>query len=367
MKLNSKKVFSFYSNKTVLITGESGFKGSWLASWLNSLGAKVVGFSDKVPTNPSLYEDLELNEVINSARGDIRDSDALNELVFDTKPDLIFHLAAQPLVHYSYKEPIETFSTNIIGTANLINAVRLLDEINHKCSVVLITSDKVYKNNEWIWGYRETDELWGKDPYSASKSSTEQIIYSMIYSYFSKTKSSVNFSTARAGNVIGGGDWSENRIVPDLMRAVSTDSTAIVRNPNSVRPWQHVLEPLRGYLYLGYYLYEKNINHEAFNFGPNIADNFTVSDIINKFSTWDKIKVQIDTEQAKKFKSEAGLLRLSCEKATNLLNWKPLLSFHETCTFTLDWYRSYFENKADISKFTREQIDLYMSLLDERK
>jgi CDP-glucose 4,6-dehydratase len=275
------KIFNdCYQGKKVLITGNTGFKGSWLSVWLYQLGAEVYGISNGIPTTPfSLFEDLLLDDKINYIAADIRDADKMKILFNEIKPDFVFHLAAQPIVLSSYNDPVETMTTNVMGTVNILEALRFL---NHNCSAVIITSDKCYDNVEWLWGYKETDALGGKDPYSASKGASELMVKTYACSYFMKPQSQIRIISVRAGNVIGGGDWAENRIVPDCIRAWLKNIPVEIRSPQSTRPWQHVLEPLSGYLQAGMRLSEDILmNGEAFNFGPNSDQNKTVKELIS--------------------------------------------------------------------------------------
>ena len=270
-----------YNQKKVLITGNTGFKGSWLTIWLKQLGAEVYGISIDIPSQPSNFLVSKLDEVIKTKFIDINNLESLNEEIKYIQPDFIFHLAAQPIVFDSYKNPINTFNTNIIGTCNILESVRHLTK---NCVVILITSDKCYDNVEWIWGYKETDHLGGKDPYSASKAAAEIVIHSYYESFFKKSNN-IRIASVRAGNVIGGGDWADSRIIPDAIRSWSENLTLQIRSPKSTRPWQHVLEPLSGYLFLGQQLFNNiNLSGEAFNFGPNDLSNFTVEELLIEMS-----------------------------------------------------------------------------------
>ena len=345
----------FYRGKKVLVTGHTGFKGSWLSTWLVNLGADVIGYSLDVPSEPSLFEDIKLVEKITDIRGDIRDLDNFKQVLNNNNPDLIFHLAAQPIVRLSYDDPVETFTTNAIGTLNVLEASRDQDSIK---SLVLITSDKAYKNVEWIWGYKEDDELGGEDPYSSSKGCAELIFYSYVNSYFKDNDTLAKLTTARAGNVIGGGDWAKDRIVPDIVRSFSKDEILSIRAPNATRPWQHVLEPLSGYLTLAKMQTKKeSINHESFNFGPRQDVNQNVLRLVEEFSKyWDSGSWRVHENNAK---PEAGLLKLNCDKAQAMLDWKAILSFEETIKFTGEWYKTYFEEEVDLYDFTIRQINEY--------
>lgn len=355
--------FNLYRNKTVLITGHSGFKGAWLCAWLQRLGARVVGLSRDIPTKPSFFEACQLSSHIETHWGDVRHKDFVSQIVEQISPDFIFHLAAQALVRKAYEEPTETFETNVLGTLYLLEAARRLKK---QCSIVLITSDKAYDNVEWTWGYRENDRLGGKDPYSASKGAAELIIRSYVQSFFNAPESSVRLAVTRAGNVIGGGDWAIDRIVPDIARAWADGQVAQIRNPAATRPWQHVLEPLSGYLLLGARLATDHKYHgEAFNFGPKAENNFCVADLIQEISkswpggAWNDGSLKNQAH-------EAQLLKLNCDKALHLLGWQPTLSFSETAKLTAEWYREYYAAPELISKVSERQIDWYEQLARER-
>lgn len=343
-----------FKNKNVILTGHTGFKGSWLTAWLVCLGAKVTGISLSPPTSPSLFETLRLSNSIQDIRSDIRDYQQVEQIFSNIQPDFVFHLAAQPLVRLSFEEPQDTWSTNLIGTINVLNSLR---NIKKSCVGVFITSDKCYENIEWIWGYKETDRLGGKDPYSASKAAAELAIRSYAKSYFGDKDSFIRIASARAGNVIGGGDWARDRIVPDCIKAWSSDQSVQIRNPNSTRPWQHVLEPLGGYLCLASKLKEESLLHaEPFNFGPDASMNHTVLDLVQSMSTnWDKVR-WVNTQQDEAHTPEANLLKLNCDKALHYLNWQPTLNFPETTKMTIDWYKYFLSQEKDIIDFTNEQI-----------
>jgi CDP-glucose 4,6-dehydratase len=353
-----------YKGKKVLITGNTGFKGSWLSVWLNELGAQVFGLSNAVPTSPAMFEVLSLEKKLSHRMADVRDLSAVKDYIRSLQPDFIFHLAAQPIVGTSYADPVETINTNAMGTVNVLEAVRGL---KNDCCVVLITSDKCYENVEWLYGYRETDRLGGKDIYSASKAAAEILIYSYFHSFI-KHMPNIKMVSVRAGNVIGGGDWAEKRLVPDGIRSWAKGEPVVIRNPDSTRPWQHVLEPLSGYLVAGQHLAESApINGEAFNFGPPSDQVFSVKEILaaigkhwnlDSGNTW--IKVQEGSFH------EAGLLKLSCEKANMYLKWWPVLEFEQTMAFTAIWYREYYSAKTDMSIFTRKQIEDYISLASKK-
>jgi len=354
-----------FRNKTVLITGHTGFKGAWLCSWMEALGANVVGISRDIPTNPSLYKSSGIKRLVQDYRIDIRDTNSVKKLINDIKPDFIFHMAAQALVKNSYENPVETFSTNAMGTVNLLDAIRTVDK---QINVVIITSDKVYDNVEWVWGYRETDKIGGKDPYSASKGMAELAIRSYYESFFNESNSNVKLAIARAGNVIGGGDWALNRIVPDCIKAWSKNEVVEIRSPKSTRPWQHVLEPLSGYLSLALDLEDtSNSNGQAYNFGPSSNQNYPVEGLIREMSKhWKNVKWKDISGDFNDF-HEAGLLKLNCDKALFELNWTPNLSFQETIRMTIEWYKEFYDNdKANMHQFTLSQIDEYTQFAKKR-
>jgi len=354
-----------FNKKTVLVTGHTGFKGSWLSLWLTSLGAKVVGISNNIPSNPSNFVASELAKITEDIRLDIRDADLVSKVIQKYQPDFVFHLAAQALVRESYNFPLETITTNAVGSANILEAIR---HLNKSVSVVMITSDKVYDNSEWVWGYRETDRIGGKDPYSASKGMAEIAIYSYIESFFKESNSNVKIGIARAGNVIGGGDWASDRLVPDCMRAWSLGQDVEVRSPNSTRPWQHVLEPLSGYLSLAVNLSVSQKYHsEAFNFGPHANQNYSVRELIDEMTNyWDKVRWS-DISQSQKHLHESELLKLNCDKALSKLHWQPVLQFDETVKMTVEWYKKYYEKRfLSMSDFTLLQIKEFTSLAENR-
>ena len=345
---------NIFKNKKVLVTGHTGFKGGWLCSWLKILNAKIYGMSLPPPTTPSLFEVLNVQNEMNSDFIDLRDRQKVSEYISDVKPDFIFHLAAQPLVGASYQDPVLTYETNFLGTLNILETLRSL---NHNCCAIMITSDKSYKNVEWVWGYKETDILGGDDPYSASKASTEILINSHIKSFLSKENNSIKVAIARAGNVIGGGDWAEGRIVPDCIRAWSENKNVFLRNPKSTRPWQHVLEPLSGYLTLACLLNKNNNLHgEPFNFGPSSDSNYDVEFLVKKISShWGNANFSVKHTTKTKL-HEAGLLKLNCDKSIHFLNWRPVLNFDETVSYTSLWYKNYYFPETTSFKFTEDQI-----------
>ena len=350
---------SIYNNKKVLITGNTGFKGSWLTVWLLRLGAKVYGISKDIPTSPSMFKELKLENEITYFEKDVRDIKSVMQVVENVKPDFLFHLAAQSLVSLSYSNPIETISTNVLGTANVLEALKVS---NHHCVGIIITSDKCYDNVEWVWGYKETDVLGGKDIYSGSKGAAELVFKSYYNSFFNQEKSNIKIATVRAGNVIGGGDWAQNRIVPDCMRAWSVKDIVEIRSPNATRPWQHVLEPLSGYLTLGQKLFEDNhYNGENLNFGPISQYNHTVEKLLNDLSKYWKFK---NVSKAYRITGnikfhEAGLLKLNCDKALIDLRWLPTLSYQDLIIFTGMWYSKFYQRKCNMFDFSNEQINSY--------
>lgn len=347
----------FYKNKKILITGNTGFKGSWLTMILNSLGSKTYGYSLYETSRPNLYKILKLNKKIKFIKGDIRDLNSLRSTINKFKPEIIFHLAAQSLVKESYKNPHFTVSTNSGGSTNILESCRLSKSIK---SLVFITSDKCYENVEWIWGYRENDRLGGYDAYSASKASAENIFSAYLESFFKKKK--IGAASVRAGNVIGGGDWSKDRIIPDIIRSISNKKKLLIRNPNSTRPWQHVLDPLLGYIILGMKIYKNNNYSGAWNFGPSNTAVYTVKDVVSQISLnlgIKKNKFIIKNKNNNEFK-EAKLLKLNCDKASEYINWKPKLSSKESIELTCDWYKSYL-NKKNMFTETQNQINTFLS------
>ena len=350
---------NFWRNKKVLITGHTGFKGSWLTLWLKILGSNVSGISLPPADNDNLFNSLELSKEINHIILDIRDRNQLKKNIYEIKPEFIFHLAAQPLVIESYKNPILTWETNVNGTINILESLRSLD---NKCSAVFITTDKVYENKEWIYGYRENDKLGGYDPYSSSKAGAEIAINSWRSSFFNSKKNNINIASARAGNVIGGGDWSRDRIIPDLIRSLSNHNHLEVRNPNSTRPWQHVLEPLLGYLTLAEKMHNNKGICEAFNFGPNLDSNKSVKELVNEsLKTWPGEWTDCSNNENL---HEAKLLNLTIEKAANKLGWYPYWDFKETVFRTINWYKKFHTESVsarsccltDINDFTKRYI-----------
>ena len=360
VKINQKVFNGYFRNKKVLITGHTGFKGSWLSLILMKLNAKVYGISNTTPKKNNIYN-LTKNKLIKDYQEDILNFQKLKKIIFKIKPDIIFHLAAQSLVIKSYKEPKDTFLVNSIGSLNILETVRLL---NIKIDIIMITSDKAYLNVEKKSGYVENDKLGGKDPYSASKASAEHIIEAYANSYFINNKK-IKIVTARAGNVIGGGDWSDNRIVPDAIRSWKSKKVLNVRNPQSTRPWQHVLDPLFGYLLLSYKLNTtKSLNNEKFNFGPNTKKNYSVEELLKSL---DKSLDGFRWTSKQRYKLyEANLLKLNCNKANKFLQWTPKLNFDQTTRYTTDWYKSYYSgNKNNCLKTSELQIENYIKMINK--
>ncbi len=360
-----KNLQNIFKNKTILITGHTGFKGSWLSLWLHNLGANIVGLSNGIPSNPSNFEECSLERLVQNNFIDVCDKKKVQRLVQDTQPDFVFHLAAQALVMESYKSPINTFTTNAIGTASILDAFRNYEK---KVNLIMITSDKAYDNVEQVWGYKETDLLGGKDPYSASKGMAELVLKSYFHSYFKDVDSNVRIGIARAGNVIGGGDWASNRIVADCIRSWSEDKIVEIRNPNATRPWQHVLEPLSGYLTLAMKLSEGTELHgEAYNFGPSAEQNFSVKSLIDEMrKSWKNVRWK-DTSDEQTIMHEAGLLKLNCDKALFDLQWLPTMDFSETVKLTVDWYKAFYDlSDTNMQEYSISQINKYTSLAQKR-
>ena len=352
-----------YKGKKVLVTGHTGFKGSWLCTWLISLGADVYGISKDIPTKPSMFESLRLQEKITHYNEDIRNLEGIHKIISEVKPNYIFHLAAQAIVSRSYSNPIETITSNVIGTTNVLEALRLE---NHSCVAIIITSDKCYNNVEWVWGYKESDRVGGKDIYSGSKGAAELVFKSYHNSFFSRKNSNIRLASARAGNVIGGGDWALDRIVPDCIRAWAENRIVEIRCPDATRPWQHVLEPISGYLNLAAKLAENfELNGESFNFGPNAEYNHSVKNLLEDLAkTWkfsdvsDAYAVTDNIEF-----HEAGLLKLNCDKALSHLKWTATMNYAQLLKFTGEWYYNFYKNNdIDMFNYTLDQITQYQYL-----
>ena len=358
------KNLKIFKKSRIVITGHTGFKGSWLTAWLNLLGANIMGISLDPPTSPSHFQASKINKNIKDLRLDIRNKEKIEKKIIKFKPDFLFHLAAQPLVGLSYKDPTTTWQTNVIGTLNILESLRRL---KNSCTAIIITSDKCYFNREISTGYKETDLLGGKDPYSGSKASAELLIKSYISSYFNSNKTKVRIATARAGNVIGGGDWAQDRIIPDCVRKWSKNSPADLRNPKATRPWQHVLEAVGGYLCLAINLkFNHRLHGESFNFGPNISRELCVLDVVNSMSKyWPNVSWKIVKKTKKNF-SESKLLRLNCNKAKKKLRWKSVLSFQETIEMVAGWYKEFYSNINKAENITQQQIKKYQLLAYKR-
>jgi CDP-glucose 4,6-dehydratase len=346
---------SFWQGKSVFITGHTGFKGSWLSLWLQQLGAKVIGFSLPPPSEPNLFTLGNIAKNMTHIQGDIQDSVLLQKSLMQHQPDIIFHMAAQSLVQHSYDFPVETYAVNVMGTVNLLEAVRQCKNIK---AVINITSDKCYENKEWEWGYRENEPLGGYDPYSSSKACAELVTSAYRQSFFGESSTAI--ASARAGNVIGGGDWAKNRLIPDMIRSFVQQKTVLIRNPDAIRPWQHVLEPLAGYLLLAEKLWDKPKNFaQAWNFGPYVQDIQPVKYIADKLSQlwgnsagWE--------QEANHLPHEAHILKLDIAKAKKYLGWTPHLNLEEALHYVTLWYKAW-QNQQDMQKFTLSQIEQFQS------
>jgi CDP-glucose 4,6-dehydratase len=364
---------TFWLGKKVFITGHTGFKGSWLSFWLQQLGANITGYALSPEVEPNLFTLANVAEGIESIEGDIRDTHRVIAAIKHCRPDIVFHLAAQPLVRQSYREPVETFAVNVIGTANVLEAIRSSSTVR---VVINVTSDKCYENREWIWPYRETDRLGGYDPYSASKACAELVSDSFRRSFLAD--SSVALSTVRSGNVIGGGDWAQDRLVPDLIRCLLRGDPPRLRDPKAVRPWQHVLDPLHGYILLAEKMYVEGAKlAEAWNFGPDYKQPVNVGEVARELlERWGydgrlihqnlnartfRRQLVSDMYSKRQQPHEARHLALDCSKAKSRLGWKPLLDTKEAVRWTVDWYKAY-ANDADVRETTLQQIKLYESL-----
>jgi CDP-glucose 4,6-dehydratase len=355
--MENLEMSEFWFGKRVLITGHTGFKGSWLSLWLAQMGAQVFGYSLMPDTSPALFNQLSLVEEMDHQIGDIRDLAQLQDSFERVQPDVVFHLAAQPLVLASFDDPLTTWNTNVIGSANVMEAARKLKE---KCAMVMVTTDKVYENREWTYPYREIDPLGGHDPYSASKAAMELAIESWRKSFFHRG-SALRMASARAGNVIGGGDWSENRIIPDLIRSLQSGTALSVRNPNAIRPWQHVLDPLSGYLQLAEHLFNSSdlVYQSSFNFGPEAHDAKPVRDLIDEaLQHWPGAWIDASDQDKR---HEAKTLSLTIEKARSVLGVHPRLGLKESIEMTMQWYKTVVEN-GNPREITKAQIMTYSGL-----
>lgn len=351
---------SFWQNKKVFVTGHTGFKGSWLSLWLQKMGAIAVGYALEPPSDPSLFEVARVADGMTSIIGDLRDFEHLQAAIQEHQPDIVFHMAAQPLVRYSYQHPIETYATNVMGTVHLLEAVRHTPSVK---VVVNITSDKCYENREWVWGYRENEAMGGHDPYSSSKGCAELVASAYRRSFFSTEtydQHGVALASVRAGNVIGGGDWAADRLVPDILRAIANSKPVTIRNPNAIRPWQHVLEPVCGYMTLAEKLWESGPTYaEGWNFGPSDEDAKPVSWIVDRLTErWgDGASWQLDAGENP---HEAHYLKLDCSKAKTLLKWSPKLHLGDALDWIVEWYRAYLDQK-DMRQMTEAQIERYIA------
>lgn len=345
-----------WQDRRVLVTGHTGFKGGWLALWLHGLGARVAGYALDPPTTPSFFQATALHQVLDDRRGDIRDAAATRAAVDAVAPEVVFHLAAQPLVRDSYRLPVETYATNVVGTASVLDACRACPSVR---AVVVITTDKCYENREWDRGYVETDALGGHDPYSSSKACAELVCDAYRRSFFTDATAPVGLATARAGNVIGGGDWARDRLVPDVVRAAADGTTVPIRHPAATRPWQHVLEPLAGYLVLAERLLADPVAHaEPWNFGPAPADDATVRQVLDRLATLWPGHVRWRHDDAP-HPHEAGRLRLDSSKARQRLAWQPRLGLDDALRLTVDWYRAALAGDTDLRALSEAQIRHY--------
>ena len=357
---------SFWKGKRVLLTGHTGFKGSWLSLWLQSLGAQVTGYALAPPTNPSLFEVADVGQGMTSIMGDIRDLPKLQTVFGEHKPEVVIHMAAQPLVRYSYQNPVETYSTNVMGTVHVLEAVRNTPGVK---AVVNITTDKCYENREWVWGYRENEPMGGYDPYSNSKGCVELVSAAYRSSFFnanSQAQHGVAVATVRAGNVIGGGDWAQDRLIPDILTAFEQGKRVDIRNPHAIRPWQHVLEPLRGYLTLAERLFESGPSFaEGWNFGPNDEDAKPVGWIVEQMAAlWgNEARWQIDTGE---HPHEANYLKLDISKARSRLDWHPALRLNDALALIIDWSKQR-QAGTDGRALTLAQIHAYQTLTETNK
>lgn len=352
-----------WSGKRVLLTGHTGFKGSWLALWLQAMGAELCGLALQPATTPNLFEDAQVGRGMRSVIGDIRDAVLVRRIMEEHRPEVVFHLAAQPLVRASYEDPLGTYAVNVMGTAHVLDAVRLTGNVR---AVVTITTDKCYENREWVWPYREEDRLGGYDPYSNSKACAELVTEAYRNSFFPSAhydRHGVTLATVRAGNVIGGGDWADDRLIPDMMRAFVAGHPVLIRNPGAIRPWQHVLEPLRGYLAVAEALLEHGPAFgEAWNFGPDQSDARPVEWIVRELvEMWGEgAGWKLDHAD---HPHEAQMLKLDCSKAAARLGWRPRLHLRDALALTADWYRAR-KNGQSMSAFTAAQIDSYRERFD---
>ena len=348
----------FWKGKKVFLTGHTGFKGGWLSLWLASMGVKVTGYALAPNTNPNLFNVLAIDSLIEKSHiADIRDLANLQKAMSEAKPDVVMHMAAQPLVRYSYVNPVETYATNVMGTVHVLESARSVDSVR---ATVVVTTDKCYENKEWVWGYRENEAMGGHDPYSNSKGCAELVTSAYRQSYFSNLNSNNKVASARAGNVIGGGDWSEDRLIPDAIKAFEANRPLMIRNPLATRPWQHALEPLSGYLILAQALYEQGSYFaSSWNFGPRDEDTRAVQEVVDLLiSGWkDSVKwKQEGSEQP----HEANLLKLDCSKARSQLGWAPKWDLETAIQKILQWQKA-FQEKENMQEVSLAQINDYMS------
>ncbi len=349
---------AFWRGRRVLITGHTGFKGAWLSEWLLALGAEPTGFALAPTTQPALFDQLGLDRRMTHQLGDIRDLERLRTFMKKANPEVVFHMAAQPLVRHSYEAPVETYSVNVLGTAHVLDVCRTLSQLR---AVVVITTDKCYENREWYWGYRENEPLGGHDPYSSSKACAELVTDSYRRSFFSNRNTIAKIASARAGNVIGGGDWAADRLIPDAIRAFQTGSPVAIRYPDSIRPWQHVLEPLRGYLRLAEALCDKDGDRfaEAWNFGPEERDAKPVRWVMDRLcALWPNHPGW--RADVRPHPHEAGYLKLDCAKAHARLGWWPSLDLNRALQLSAEWYLAHARG-SDLQAITRQQVDNYMT------
>jgi CDP-glucose 4,6-dehydratase len=356
-----------YKGKRILVTGHTGFKGSLLSQWLKELGADVIGYALEPPTKPNLFETLNLDEKIVHIIGDVRDECHLLSVFETHQPEFVFHLAAQPLVRLSYKEPRLTYETNVMGTVNVLEGVRKTSSV---MNCIIVTSDKCYENREWVYGYRETDPMGGYDPYSSSKGCAELVTAAYRKAFFNPEaygkNHNVALSSVRAGNVIGGGDWGEDRIIPDCVRALSKGETIVIRNPSAIRPWQYVLEPLYGYLLLSARMDKEGAEYSgAWNFGPNDENIITVEELVKLvIENWEYGTYTIDASTQP---HEAGLLKLDASKARALIGWKPIYDVYETVEKTINWYKNFYigMSNEELHEFTVREIEEYVKRMSD--
>ena len=352
---------SFWKNRRVLITGHTGFKGAWLSLWLEQLGANIAGIALEPNTNPNLFSLLNLKEKMQSHIADVRDFEKIKKIIHDFKPEIIIHMAAQPLVRYSYQNPIETYATNVMGTVHVLEAAKTCESVR---AIVNVTTDKCYENKEWMWGYRENEMLGGHDPYSNSKACSELVTKAYRDSFYEKLN--IGLATARAGNVIGGGDWSQDRLIADIMKSMVAQKPVIIRNPNAIRPWQHVLEPLSGYLLLAEKLFSDTKKYsESWNFGPQANEAVCVEKIVKTvFLNWSDKSAGYVIEQDHENLHEAHFLKLDITKAITALNWKPQLTIDDTISWVSDWYQAWMK-KENMLEYTLKQIQAYQKFINQ--